>query len=321
MSDLEVRQLRYFVAVAEELHFGRAAERLAMAQPPLSRAIRDLERQLGVRLFERTTRQVSLTPAGEVLLRDARTALDAVSAAGRRAQHAGRVTPALRIALKADFDAGLLPEILSAYQVEAAALPVEVRLGGRGEQIPALHDGRADIAMLPLPFETRGLDVEAMLTEPRLVALAANDPLAAHTSLRLADLRGRSLPDGTAAERGGLVAPPPGWKPGRLDIAQIFTLIALGSIVFFTPASLASRQPRPDIAYRPVVDLAPSTLVLAWPQATRSPAVAAFVRVATAVAAAHYPPPPAEAAVTAVAVAHYPSPPAEAAATVVAAAD
>jgi hypothetical protein len=160
-----------------------------------------------------------------------------------------------------------------------------------------------------------------MLTEPRLVAFAANDPLAAHTSLRLADLRGRSLPDGTAAERGGLVAPPPGWKPGRLDIAQIFTLIALGSIVFFTPASLASRQPRPDIAYRPVVDLAPSTLVLAWPQATRSPAVAAFVRVATAVAAAHYPPPPAEAAVTAVAVAHYPSPPAEAAATVVAAAD
>src|SRR4051812_19139137 len=131
MSDLEVRQLRYFVAVAEELHFGRAAERLAMAQPPLSRAIRDLERQLGVRLFERTTRQVSLTPAGEVLLRDARTALDAVNAAGRRAQHAGRVTPALRLALKADYDAGLLPEILSVYQSEAAALPVEVRLGGR----------------------------------------------------------------------------------------------------------------------------------------------------------------------------------------------
>src|SRR6185312_12194252 len=91
---VETRELRYFVAVAEELHFGRAAERLAMAQPPLSRAIRDLERQLGVRLFERTTRQVSLTPAGEVLLRDARTALDAVSAAGRRAQQAGRVTPA-----------------------------------------------------------------------------------------------------------------------------------------------------------------------------------------------------------------------------------
>ena len=291
MSDLEVRQLRYFVAVAEELHFGRAAERLAMAQPPLSRAIRDLERQLGVQLFERTTRQVSLTPAGEVLLRDARTALDAVSAAGRRAQHAGRVVPALRLALKADYDAGLLPEILAAYQEEPAALPVEVQLGGRGDQIPPLHDGRADIAMLPLPFETQGLDVETMLTEPRVVALAATDPLAAHTSLRLADLRGRDLPDGTAAERGGLVPPPPGWQPVGRDIAQIFTMIALGSIVFYVPSSLASRQPRPDIAYRPVVDLAPSTLMLAWPQATRSPAVAAFVRVATAVAAAHYPAP------------------------------
>src|SRR5690242_4876431 len=161
MSDLEVRQLRYFVAVAEELHFGRAAERLAMAQPPLSRAIRSLERQLGVQLFERTTRQVALTPAGEVLLRDARTALDAVAAAGRRAQHAGRPAPTLRLALKADYDAGLLPEILAAY----SAVPVDVQLGGRGEQVPALRDGRADVAMLPLPFDPQGLDVEPLLTE------------------------------------------------------------------------------------------------------------------------------------------------------------
>src|SRR6478672_2795533 len=105
MSDLEVRQLRYFVAVAEELHFGRAAERLGMAQPPLSRAIRELERQLGVRLLERTTRQVALTAAGEVLLRDARTALDAVTAAAARARQAGQSTPGLRLALKADYDA------------------------------------------------------------------------------------------------------------------------------------------------------------------------------------------------------------------------
>src|SRR5690242_7622050 len=101
MSDLEVRQLRYFVAVAEELHFGRAAERLGMAQPPLSRANRDLERQLGTPLLERTTRQVGLTPAGEVLLREARVALTAVAAASRRTRHAGRPAPELRVALKA----------------------------------------------------------------------------------------------------------------------------------------------------------------------------------------------------------------------------
>src|SRR3954451_24068524 len=100
---VETRELRYFVAVAEELHFGRAAERLGMAQPPLSRAIREMERQLGVTLMERTTRRAALTPAGEILLRDARTALDAITAAARRARHAGQPDPGLRLALKADF--------------------------------------------------------------------------------------------------------------------------------------------------------------------------------------------------------------------------
>src|SRR5882757_10825187 len=173
MSDLEVRQLRYFVAVAEELHFGRAAQRLGMAQPPLSRAIREMERQLGVTLLERTTRQVSLTPAGEVLLRDARTALDAVTAAARRARQAGKPEPVLRLALKADYDGGLLPEIFAAYQKEPAALPVELVLGGPEQQEPALRDGRADLGLVPRPFDERGLDVEPLLTEPRFLAVAA----------------------------------------------------------------------------------------------------------------------------------------------------
>lgn len=93
MSDPETRQLKYFVAVAEELHFGRAAERLSMAQPPLSRAIRELERQLDVQLLERTTRQVKLTEAGEVLLREAGTALEAVIAADRRTRQAAAPIP------------------------------------------------------------------------------------------------------------------------------------------------------------------------------------------------------------------------------------
>src|ERR1700739_715982 len=123
MNELETRQLRYFVALAEELHFGRAAKRLGMAQPPLPRAIRELEYQLGVQLLERTTRRVTLTPPGEAFLWDARSALDAVSAAGRRARHAGEPTPMLRLALKADIDGGLLPQILDAYAKEGASLP------------------------------------------------------------------------------------------------------------------------------------------------------------------------------------------------------
>ncbi|MFI7536459.1 LysR family transcriptional regulator [Streptosporangium sp. NPDC049376] len=296
MNDLEVRQLRYFVAVAEELHFGRAAERLGMAQPPLSRMIRNLERQLGVSLLTRSTRRVALTSAGEVLLRDARTALDAVTAAGRRARNAGRPEPELRLALKADYDGGLLPLILTRYREEAAALPVRLVLGGRGGQAPALRDGRADVALLPIPFDDHGLDVEPLLTEPRLVALAAADPLAARPRLRLADLSDRILPDGTPADREDL-PPVPGDDDRRprgavagprsrtLDLAQIFNLIEVGSIVWFPPASVVRRHPRPGVVYRPVEDLPPLTLVLAWPRESRSPAVAAFVRTATAVAA------------------------------------
>ncbi|MFC4562148.1 LysR family transcriptional regulator [Nocardiopsis mangrovi] len=309
MGDLQIRQLRYFVAVAEELHFGRAAKRLDMAQPPLSRAIRELERGLGVPLLERTTRHVTLTPAGEVLLRDARSILDTVAAAARRAQHAGRPAPRLRLALKADYDGGLLPQILAAYRSEAA-VPVELVLGGKGEQLPALCSGLADIALLPLPFDDTDLDVEPLLTEPRLVALATTDPLAARPGLRLADLAGRVLPNGTPAEREGLPpsmptggnggadreprtgtvhAPPAGTRPRLLDLAQIFSLIEVGSIIWFPPASVARRHPRPGIVYRTVDDLRPLTLALAWPQESRSPATAALVRAACAVAGAAYP--------------------------------
>ena len=290
MNDLEVRQLRYFVAVAEELHFGRAAGRLGMAQPPLSRAIRELERQLGVALLERTTRQVRLTAAGEVLLLDARTALEAVATAARRARQAGSPSPRLRVALKADVDGGLLPQILDAYCADDAALPPELVLGGFGEQPQALRDGLADVGLLLCPFDDRGLDSEPLLTEPLLAALAAADPLAARTRLCLPDLAGRRLPGGSPASQG----PPAG--PRRADtprpasnLAEIFSLVETGSVVFFAPASVARRYPRSGIAYRPVSDLPDSTLAVAWLQDARSPAVAAFVRAACTVAATAHP--------------------------------
>ncbi|MET7438822.1 LysR family transcriptional regulator [Streptomyces sp. NPDC004082] len=288
MNDLEVRQLRYFVAVAEELHFGRAAGRLGMAQPPLSRTIRDLERQLGVTLFERTTRQVKLTGAGEVLLRDARTALEAVTAAAHRARHAGSASPRLRIALKADIDGGLLPQILDAYSADPAALPPELVLGGFGEQPQALRDGLADVALVLRPVDERGLDSEPLLTEPVLVALAATDPLAARTELRLADLSGRSLPGGAPADSGRMAPPSPGATRPASNLSEIFSLVETGSIVFFAPASVARQNPRPGIAYRPVSDLPDCTLAVAWPQEARSTAVAAFVRAACTVTVAHH---------------------------------
>ncbi|MGW7263302.1 LysR family transcriptional regulator [Streptomyces sp. NPDC054842] len=287
MNDLEVRQLRYFVAVAEELHFGRAADRLGMAQPPLSRTIRDLERQLGVTLFERTTRQVRLTGAGEVLLRDARTALEAVTAAAHRARHAGSASPRLRIALKADIDGGLLPQILDAYSTDPAALPPELVLGGFGDQPQALRDGLADVALVLRPVDDRGLDSEPLLTEPVLVAMAAADPLAARTELCLADLAGRSLPGGAPADSGRMAPPSPGVTRPASNLSEIFSLVETGSVVFFAPVSVARRNPRPGIAYRPVSDLPHCTLAVAWPHEARSLAVAAFVRAACEVAASH----------------------------------
>ncbi|GAA5181178.1 LysR family transcriptional regulator [Rugosimonospora acidiphila] len=287
MNDPEVRQLRYFVAVAEELHFGRAAQRLGMAQPPLSRAIRHLEHDLGVRLLERTTRQVTLTPAGQVLLDDARIALDAITAAAQRARNAGRREPMLRVALKADYDGGLLPQILAAYRDDPAALPVDLVMGGPGDQLRALREGNADVALLPHPFDTRGLDVEPLVTEPRMVALPAADPLAARTSLCLADLAGWTLPDGTPAERDGQLVRPAsvGSPPRRLDLAQLLSHIELGTFVWFPPVTIVRSHPRPGIAYRPVSDLPPLELALAWPRHSRSLAVGAFVRTATLIAA------------------------------------
>src|SRR5262245_2115159 len=112
---LETRELAYFLAVAEELHFGRAAGRLGIAQPPLSRAIKQLERRLGVTLLDRDSRGVALTPAGEVLAREAVTALDAVTAAARRTRRAGRADPRLAVIMKPGGDGGLLPAILREY--------------------------------------------------------------------------------------------------------------------------------------------------------------------------------------------------------------
>jgi DNA-binding transcriptional LysR family regulator len=316
MNELETRQLRYFVAVAEELHFGRAAKRLGMAQPPLTRAIRDLERQLGIQLFIRTTRQVTLTAAGDILLSDARVALDAVSAAARRARHAGEPRPTLRLALKADVDGGLLPQILAAYAQQEAALPVSIVLGRFGEQAQAVRDGRADAALVLGPFDGRGLDSEPLLTEPFLLAIAADDPLAARTSLRLADLAGWRLPGGSPADQGPVLGShgvntvgtrhegPAGeahsadTAQDASDLPQIFRLVELGSIVCYFPASLTRRYPRRELAYRPVEDLAPVTLSLAWPQESHSTALAAFVRTATEIGAAQPEPGAAQAAAT-----------------------
>ncbi|WP_153450225.1 LysR family transcriptional regulator [Streptomyces smaragdinus] len=299
MSELEVRELRYFVAVAEELNFSRAAQRLGMAQPPLSKAIARMESRLGVRLLERTTRQVRLTAAGQVLLEQARVAVDAVHAAGRRASRAGRPTPRLVVAVKPGGDGGLLREILVAYRGRGSQLPPpEVVVGGSGEPVAMLRDGRADVALLRSPFDGRGLDSETLMVEPRLAVLPAAHRLAGRRQLRLTDLEGESIPRWKGAapsavayytgRDGAESGPAPAGAPeGPLvaGVEQLLEVVALGQAVAFLSLSTTERYQRPDIAYRPVSGLSPSAVVVAWPETSRSPAVAAFVRAAHDVAA------------------------------------
>ncbi|AZM74057.1 LysR family transcriptional regulator [Streptomyces sp. KPB2] len=273
---MESRALRYFVAVAEELNFARAAERLGISPPPLSRAIRRLEAELGVTLFERTTHSVTRTPAGDVLLAEARVALDALEAAGRRARRAAE-EPKLVLAVKADGDAGLLEPILARYAAEPGSVPVAVRLCGWREQPGLLRSGEADVALVHAPFDRTGLDTETLAAEPRVAVLAADHPLAARDRLELADL---GLDAGSVERHIDEAA------RGHGDLAQVLTAASLGKVVTLLPASVTARYPRPGLAYRPVLDAPPVVLALAWPQQSRSTATAALVRTATEIAEA-----------------------------------
>ncbi|MFI5937650.1 LysR family transcriptional regulator [Actinoplanes sp. NPDC051494] len=280
---METRELRFFVAVAEELHFGRAAQRLGMAQPPLSRAIRQLERRLGTALFERTSHRVALTAAGTVLLDEGRAALDAVEAAERRARRAGAAAPGragVVLAVKAGASTELLAKLLGAYAAEPGAVPVEVLLCGPRQQERILRDGRADVALLHRPFDsTAGFDTEDLLTEGQVAVLPAGHPLTVHSHLTLADVTGvPDLPMPRWPRDDGTYPDGPG--PEVHDHTQLLQLIGLGRALTVAPES-ARNQLHADVVTVPLLDAPRVTTVIAWPPHSRSPAVAGLVRTAT----------------------------------------
>jgi DNA-binding transcriptional LysR family regulator len=268
MDRLETRELAYFLAVAEELHFGRAATRLGIAQPALSKTIRQLERRLGVTLFERTSRAVALTDAGLVLTREARFALDAVSAAALRTQRAGIREPRLSLAMKPGGDGGLLPAILAGYEREPEVLPVEVVFDA--DSAGLLREGRADAALLYAPpDELRGLDTETLLAEPPVAVLPRSHPLAQRASLHMADLAGETLHRKPT-------------DPSKMkSITALMHLIALGRMIAVLPRVLTTPL-RDDLTAVPVADVPPVVLLLAWPAHSTSPSVAALARAAAA---------------------------------------
>lgn len=277
MRDLETRELRYFVAVAEELHFGRAAERLGIAQPPLSRAISQLEQRLGVRLLDRDRRGVALTDAGRVLLREGRTALDAVAAAARRTQRAWDPERRLVLVTKAGASHELLQRLLDMAASEPGATPVEVLLCEVGEQAGLLRDGSADVALMHRPVDDlAGFDTEDLCTEGQVAIVPARHPLAARDHLTLADVS--AVPDLPIARWPRLDGTyPDGPGPEVRTQSQLAQLVALGKTLLVIPASSRAWQ-WPEHVAVPVVDAPEITTVLAWPASSRSLAVAALVR-------------------------------------------
>lgn len=271
--------MQYFVAVAEERHFGRAAARLGISQPPLSRAIRLLERRLGTELLERTSRGVRLTTSGEVLLRESRAALDAVAAAERRTRRAAGAEP-LVLVVKAGATGRAIAALLDAHASEPEAGPVRLEPCGVGEQVRWLHDGRADVAILHLPHdEMAGLEFVELSHEPQVALLADWHDHATRDAITVAefDALRATLPEPRWPGADGVVPDGPG--PAVRDHGQLQALVALGQTTWLAPASCRDVL-RADIAAVPVRDAPPITTVLAWPAHGTSDAVAHLVATA-----------------------------------------
>ncbi|BCJ66261.1 LysR family transcriptional regulator [Polymorphospora rubra] len=302
-TDPSVHQLRLLLVLAEELHFGRAAARLFMTQPALSRQIKALEDRLTIRLVERTTRTVVLTPAGQALLPAVRDAVSAMDLLRREADSHGRsLTGRLSIgSIGAEAAMPFTHAILD--QLRSRHPDIDVRMSSLNfvDHIAALVSGDVDVAFLRPPVPP-GIGLLHLATEPRVACLPADDPLAAAPRLTLAQLGGHTFldvppeapriwwdfwavnprPDGTAVRFGGVVS----------DMEGLLHAVARGEGICFLPAAARKFYPRPGIAYRDVTDLAPSTSALAWLDGNRDqPAVAAIRRAARTVLARTAQPP------------------------------
>ncbi|MEV7555761.1 LysR family transcriptional regulator [Amycolatopsis sp. NPDC089917] len=274
MIELETREIEYFIAVADELHFGRAAVRLSIAQPALSKAIRRIEARLGVPLFVRSSRQVSLTPAGESLREHGRHALNAVGAAVRNARRAGDIEAHLRLVLKPGCDAGLLSGILAGYAHRPNARRVDILFSGPADRTDFLRDGRADVGLLYAPFDDLGgLAHETLYTESRVAILPSGHRLAGRDTLRMSDLDGEPLPRWKGVPGGD------GTGPEVADVVQLVDMVKVGRMVGVLPRSLVEPM-KAGVACVPVADAPPSRLVLAWNAQDRRPLVASFVAAA-----------------------------------------
>jgi DNA-binding transcriptional LysR family regulator len=284
--DLDVRKLRSFVAVAERLHFGQAAAALHVTQPALSRQIQQLEHEMGVALFTRNSREVTLTPAGEQFLHDARALLTCAQAALDRARRVDAGEDSLTVGFMLGTD---ITAALHAFTDRHPAVRIELVRIRWWNRTQALLDGGVDVGFVRLPLDTARLNVLPLYAERLSLVLPAGHRLAGHDTVDVTALGDEPLlqyadagadwnavwnadlrPDGTRHPHG----------PAFHDMEEILAYVTAGRGVVLVPGPVAAVFPRDDIAYVPVADVPPGRVGLAWDDARPSPLVADFVTAA-----------------------------------------
>ena len=262
--DLDLRLVRAFVVVAEEEHVGRAARRLHVSQPALSKQLKRLESQLGVALLERVGRNVRLTAAGRAFAAEGAALLQRGERAAGAAAKAARVERGtVRIAFVPP-----LPIQVSSLLNESQ-WPVELRRVDWVSQATVLRDGVADLCILRLPVDGPDLEWVVLLSEPRVAGFHADHRLASVGNVSLADLTHEPIvdvashrdywgvnprPDGTA----------PVWGPVVLNVEEMLEVVASGKAMCITGASVGDFYRRPDVSFVPIRDLSPSEIAVAW---------------------------------------------------------
>ncbi|MFD9817767.1 LysR family transcriptional regulator [Streptomyces violascens] len=279
---MELGTLRYFVAVAEELHFGRAAGRLHMSQPPLSRAIKQLETELGAALFDRSPSGVTLTSVGAVLLDEARALLaQADRIRGRVAAAVG--ARAITVGILGDSTEPGATRPAAAFRRRHPHAEVRVRGTDLNDPTCGLHAGAVDVALTRGPFDETGLTVRALRSDPVGALLRADDTLAGREGLKLADLADRRwfrFPEGTdplwqAYWNGG----EPREGPVVRTVQECRQAVLWNGTVGMT---LLDHEPGEGLTVVPLIDMPPSRMVVAWKEGDTNPVIRSFVQIAIA---------------------------------------
>ncbi|MFI7580245.1 LysR substrate-binding domain-containing protein [Kocuria kalidii] len=283
---MEIRQLNYFIAVAEERHFGRAAKRLHMAQPPLSQQIRQFEEQLGVRLLDRTTRRVDLTAAGQVLLDRGRRIIDEIEDLEAAVYQVGQgSTGVLRVGFSGSATYGVMPGVVRRAKETMPGLSLELH----GEMLtPAMEKGlrghALDAALLRPPVASPDIDHRVVAREPLVVALPSCSPLAVDLPVAVHELQDQEFvtypPESVLFRTAADLCRQAGFQPRVARIAgttaTLLSFVAAGGGVAVVPAGVRAFQLE-GVVYRDVEHSPQIELAVAWRRDDRSALLHNFV--------------------------------------------